>query len=656
MDYTEFRESTLLNLIGVLNSDFKVNAVIDLLDNSIISSKWKFSNEDIHLIREWAKELHIHRFLDGDIFSWMNGLNRLFLGFAMEPKSYELVQATIPYDKLHSAEAVELLAKLSSFIDQLKRFSRLTSSSLSVSEWLSKTKSIAGTLLLQNYDEEFNIQSLIQKLETLKEKVSVSDFNEPILFETFFLWLKDQCSGSSSSSTGFGHGIVVSDYVPNRAIPYKFVGVLGFNESQFPKNVIRPDFDLIHKYPNAGDRISIDEDRNLFFDMIRSAQEKLHFSFIGQDQYTQNKKAPSILLQQLIDVVKTKGIDLQIKEHKLHGFDAVYYTSEEFKSFSKKRLKLVQNIDNEIKKRLSFLTSEISQKKEDDFSEISVNDLISFYSHPSKYVSNVVFGIRDTNDFQDLEDREPFNLSGLEAYFLKDFLVDAYLQGKEVNEVKEISNAIGLLPEGYPGILELDQNKQIVEQFKEVRDRYDFTSSETVDINYDHEGTFLFGTIGSVLDKERVVLRLGDIKGKSLINLWINHLVLNYENEISSSIYFIKKKKSVERFTIVPDSKDISHLNFLIEFYKEQVALKELNFFSVETSFAYAESILNGEETEKAVSRALSKWDGGKYATSECDDFYNQLILKNADFIYSSSFQEAALKIWTPIINLFRES
>lgn len=653
LDNTEFKESSFLNVLSILNSDFKVNSVIDLLDNSIISTKWKFTNADIQLIREWVKELHIHRFLDGDIFSWANGLNRLFLGFAMEPEDYKLVQQTVPFEKLYSKEAVELVGKLSSFVNQLSSHSTLTSSTLPLADWLSNAKGLVNSFLLPNYDEEFGIQSLLKKLDTLKKQVSVSEFSGVINFETFFLWLKDQFSSTNSSSTGFGRGITVSEYIPNRAIPYKFVAILGFNESVFPRTNIRPDFDLINKYPQPGDRISKDEDQLLFFDMVQSAQDLLHISFLGQDQYTQNKKAPSILLQQLIDAAQSEGITLEITEHKLHGFDPVYFKEDELQSFSHRRLELAQNIVSPAKNTKSFLDQNASKLMEIDLSEISIPDLISFYSHSSRFACNNVFGIRDNENFQDIEDREPFYLGGLEAYFLKDYLKEAYLGGKELNEISELTKAKGLLPEGYPGLLELEHNKQLIEQFEEVRSSYDFTQSESIEIDYEDNDISYSGTVSSVLDKERVVIRLGEIKAKNRMDLWINHLALNTKGNFLSTIFYIKDKKSVEKLSLTPDMVELKHLSFLTDYFKNQVSLAEPNFYPTETSYAFAQSILSGEEMAVAIQKSLKKWDGGNYASSECDDFYNQLILESDSFIYSESFQRAALKIWSPIIKAF---
>lgn len=652
-DNTEFKESSFVNLLSLLNSDFKVNAVIDVLDNAIVLAKWQFSNAEIHLIRDWMKELHVHRFLEGDIFTWANGLKRLFLGFSMESQDYKLVENSIPYDKLYSSDAVELLGKMSSFIESLKGYSKLTSSLFTVSEWISKSKSLVQTFLLSKYDEEYNVRSLLQKLDTLNAQSSVSGFSDPINFETYLIWIKDQFSGSNSSSTGFGHGITVSEYVPNRAIPYKFVAILGFNESVFPSTNIRPDFDLINKFPQPGDRISIEEDRHLFFDMIQSAQETIHFSFLGQDQYTQNKKAPSILLQQLIDVADSEGIELKITEHKLHGFDPHYFENDEFQSYSHRKLAITENIVADNKFKSSFIDSNSSKLLEFDSSKVLLRDLVTYYSHSTKYICNNLFGIRDNNDFQDLEDREPFKLEGLNAYFLKEYSVEAYLNGKELTDLNELTRAKGLLPDGYPGITELEKNKRIVEQFEAIKTKYNFASSSSVEAEYIHKDTTLFGTVNSVFDQYRVVLRLGELKAKNMLELWINHLALNIEGKFSSSIFFIKNKNSVESITLLPSQADTKLLDFLIEHFIDKISLSKLGFYPAEVSKAFAEVILEGEAKDKAITKAVKKWSEGYNVPSEQEDFYNQLVTGDDSFIYTDEFEETSLAIWTPILKVF---
>jgi len=650
-DYSEFRESTFLNLIGLLNSDFKVNSIIDLMDNPMISEKWKFTTDDVKQIREWANELHIHRFVDGDVFSWRNGLNRLFLGFAMEKRDYQLVNSTIPYDKLYTSDSVELVGKLSSFIDEIETLSTLTSSLYSVPDWLSMAKNIVSVFLLSSYNDEFKIQSLVEKIETLKKQVAVSKYQEKIEFETFYIWLKDQFSGNNSSSTGFGHGISVSEYVPNRSIPHKFVAILGFNESQFPRTQIRPDFDLIHKYPQPGDRITIDEDRYLFFDMIQSANQRLHISFIGQDQYSQNKKAPSILIQELIDLTNDLGIDLEITEHKLHGFDPAYFKKDVLNSFSKNRLEMAENLTSD-KSVTAFWDQNLDIESEFDLSTISLFELISFYTHPIKFVCNTLLGIRDNEDFRDLNDREPFKLDGLGRYFLKDFLVESYL--KEINEhsVIKFAKSEGLVPEGYPGILELNTNRALVDQFSEVRDRYDFSLFETINIELEHDQSIISGNVHGIINNERVVIKPGDIKSKYKMELWLTHQLLNTSSSYKSSLYYIDKKKGVEPISLESSQLDLEHFKFLIDHFKECLSFKKNTLFPMESSFVFAKSMNSDGDIENAIKKAQKAWDGGEYGSSETD-FYNLLIFKNDAFIQTKEFQDYALAIWSPILKAF---
>jgi exodeoxyribonuclease V gamma subunit len=650
-DYSEFRESTFLNLIGLLNSDFKVNSIIDLLDNPMISEKWKFTTDDVKQIREWANELHIHRFVDGDIFSWRNGLNRLFLGFAMEKRDHQLVNSTIPYDKLYSSESVELVGKLSSFINEIQTLSTLTSSLYSVPDWLSKAKNIVSVFLLSSFNDQFKVQSLIENIETLKKQVQVSKYKEKIEFETFFIWLKDQFSGNNSSSTGFGHGITVNEYVPNRSIPFKFVAILGFNESKFPRTQIRPDFDLVHKYPQPGDRIAIDEDRYLFFDMIQSAKQRLHISYIGQDQYSQNKKAPSILIQELIDITNDLSINLNIIEHKLHGFDPAYFTKDGLKSFSKNRLEMAENLASE-KSVSSFWDKNLDIESEYDLSTISLYDLISFYTHPIKFVCNTLFGIRDNEDFKDLDDREPFTLGGLGRYFLKDFLVDSYLKEVDDNHVTEFAKAEGLVPKGYPGLLELNTNKALIDQFSEVRDRYDFSLFETINIEFEHDQSTINGNVHEVIEDERVVIKPGDIKSKYQMELWLTHQLLNTASAYKSSLYYIDKKKGVESISLESSQLDLEHFKFLIDHFIKCLSFKKKSLFPMESSFAFAKSMNSDGDVEKAIKNAQKAWDGGEYGSSETD-FYNLLVFKNDAFINSKEFQEYALSIWSPILEAF---
>lgn len=105
------------------------------------------------------------------------------------------------------------------------------------------------------------------------------------------------------SGTFLYGAVTVCGMVPQRAIPYRVVAVLGLNEGDFPRgggSVL----DRSAVLPRRGDRGSIDDDRYLFLETLMSARERLHLSFLGEGVVDGKPRNPGAPLAELIDFIR----------------------------------------------------------------------------------------------------------------------------------------------------------------------------------------------------------------------------------------------------------------------------------------------------------------------------------------------------------------
>jgi len=72
---------------------------------------------------------------------------------------------------------------------------------------------------------------------------------------------------------------------------------------------------------------------------------------------------------------------------------------------------------------------------------------------------------------------------------------------------------------------------KLIKKLKTVKQNFDLTSKKVVEVEIDLEPYILDGTVDNVLDDTRLDIRLGKLKGKNLLRLWINHLVLNFNSK-----------------------------------------------------------------------------------------------------------------------------
>lgn len=652
-DRAQLPKNTFLELLSVLNSDFKVNSILELINNPIISDKWKFSENEQKIIREWVVDLHVHRGVDDSVFSWITGLDRLFLGYAIESDPFNLVEGKSVYSMFLNSESLALLAKLSSFVSSLKDHISSLQGSNTFSDWLKKMVVLAENFLLKEYDGEFQVKSLISRLQELQAKIEAVDINHTINFELFSIWLKKQFKESNSATVSFGHGVNLSEYVPNRNIPYKFVAILGLNDKVLPSAVLRPDYDLIHQHPVPGDRIEKQEQRYLFFDMIHSAKEKLHISYLGQNSQSIVESMPSVLLQELIEICKASGISLSIQKHRLHGFEKEYFNENdtELISFSDRRKMLTKFIYENDPENDNLFEQDLTFSEDANKFEISLNELISFFSDPPKTLCREKLGISNYDDFNDPSDRELFETQMLDKYFLKDFLQDALFENVDFDQIRSASKSKGLVPEGYPGEIDFNTNMKLITKLNLVREKYDLQTKTRIEINSGSalKPYTLNGIVSNVFENSHVEIRLGSLKGKNVLKLWLNHISLNLESDFTSELFYFEKEElkslKINAVTTSPDAE----LMRLIKFYHNALEHPVSHVYPVESSFEFAKTHFKTGSDKEAIKSAQAIWDGWR-EFSESDSYYNSLMFSDIDFIESESFQKSSKELWLPIL------
>ncbi len=106
--------------------------------------------------------------------------------------------------------------------------------------------------------------------------------------------------------------ITVCGMVPQRAIPYRVVAVLGLSEGDFPRGGAGV-LDRSAALPRRGDRGSVDDDRYLFLETVMSARDRLHLSFLGEGVVDGKPRNPGAPLAELIDYLRLSDPDAASK-------------------------------------------------------------------------------------------------------------------------------------------------------------------------------------------------------------------------------------------------------------------------------------------------------------------------------------------------------
>ncbi len=99
-------------------------------------------------------------------------------------------------------------------------------------------------------------------------------------------------------------GVVVSSFLPMRAIPFRQTFVLGLGEGAFPARDTRDTMDLRLERRQLGDVRASERDKYMFLEVLLSARDALSVSWVARDPYTSDPIPPSPVVELVMDTLE----------------------------------------------------------------------------------------------------------------------------------------------------------------------------------------------------------------------------------------------------------------------------------------------------------------------------------------------------------------
>ena len=207
---------------------------------------------------------------------------------------------------------------------------------LPVFRWQKILEDILTEFFLVEPDRHREIQLIRQTIARLAESASEARFEDAVDLLLVQRWLSELLQTSDGAGGFLGQGVTFCALLPMRSIPFKVVCLIGMDNAAFPRDSQPMDFDLIARYPRAGDRSRRDDDRYLFLEAILSARRILHISYVGQNIHDNSTIPPSVLVRELLDTLDSVGTDSEVQlsdritvKHRLQPFAAQYFKDDQ---------------------------------------------------------------------------------------------------------------------------------------------------------------------------------------------------------------------------------------------------------------------------------------------------------------------------------------
>ncbi|WP_295374590.1 exodeoxyribonuclease V subunit gamma [uncultured Pseudacidovorax sp.] len=330
-------------LLALPDSRFAASDVLDLLEVQAVRERFGLTEDALPVLKRWIEGAGVRWGLDadqraqqglgaaGEANSWRFGLQRMLLGYAAGDG--EAFDGIAPFDEVGGLDAAAL-GPLAALLRAMEDTLKALAEDDTPTAWAERLRA-----LLQRFfapatpREQVRVQELLQGLDRWLDDCAAAGFDEKLpLSVVRETWL-GQLGGGGLAQRFLSGGVSFCTLMPMRAIPFRVVCLLGMNDGDFPRPVMRADFDLMRDDWRPGDRSRRDDDRYLLLEALLSAREQLYLSWVGRDVRDHSARAPSVLVGQLRDHLAA-GWRLQGREDDRDALLAALTTEHPLQPFS----------------------------------------------------------------------------------------------------------------------------------------------------------------------------------------------------------------------------------------------------------------------------------------------------------------------------------
>lgn len=664
---------SFLKILELCESRFKVTDVLDLLDANPVQEAFEFTDEDLNRLEQWIRDNRIRWGIDAPFkrsmevpennsFTWKAGVDRMLLGFTMRSEDDKLYHGIFPYRDIETSQDGTLVGKLSHFLHALFDFSREVRENKPPAGWLQVINKLAETFLPDTRNYFRDLSQIRDALDRLEETTSWAGYDHELPFWIVRSWLQEQLESQTTGGGRIGQGVTFSSLMPMRSIPFRFIGMIGMNDGAFPRSKIPIEFDLMNLEPQPGDPVQAREDRYLFLENLLSARSHIYFSYTGQSNRQDSEFPPSVVLKEFLDYLQEHyGLksDKIIQTHRLQAFSTVYFEDSSLFTYSKTQQNISRQLQNGQTTSSQFMNRELPEP-EKEWKRLSIQNLVSFFQHPAKYLLHQRLGIYLREEDLLTEDREPFELDGLDGYQVGQELLDRYMKDKPLDSYRHVLESRDMLPDGWSGEQAYNQKVKEVRDFgSEIATTFDRRELDDLEVDCEIDSFRIVGKLSDIYDNALMRYRFGKMRPKDLIDLWIRHLLFQQVKPASHPGYsklFTRDKKTPfaeYRLSPIEDPKPI--LSVLSKMYWE--GLQQCIYFFPETSFAYGREVCEkGNAPESGLKKAAREWDRsyGSYP-GEVGDPYNKLLMGPKNPLEHEKFQHMAVQFWSPFFEVLNQ-
>lgn len=631
-------------LLSIPGSRFSVASITELLDFEEVRKAFSLTTDDCATISQWIIGTGIKWSIDGaskQLFdcptyeqnTWKRGLDQLLMGFALPTEENRPFSDLYGYEQIEGSMAA-ILGNFLNFFTTLTSFDTSCRNEHSLSEW---SEILCDVLERCIAPDDFELQDIthvrafIMQFVDIQKAVNISD---PVSFDLVKRIIVEHLDAQISDQAFLNGGVTFCSMLPMRGIPFRVVCCIGMGDSAFPRKSSAASWDLIAADPQPGDRSIEKEDRFLFLEALLSARDIFYVSFIKDPREKSSGERQSVLVDELINCCEhaftiscttlQNAIPVEpfekhtitehlITRHRLQAFNPDYFnhSSPHLFSYSKENLESATALVSPKSQTRPMLEHPLTEPM-DSSKNIAIQDLIRFFTGPAEYLLVERLDVGQPKSAIDFNSMEPFEIKGLEKYYLANNLIDTTLKTGRMEAVLRRESFRGALPNGATGEFcawnLTSEVTPFIEQLKSAGSIYvpqECTCTIAID------DFVLTGSLQGACDRGVLHYHYSKVKASSHLKLWITHCLLTHLRNSGPIDSLLICRDGSWRYKPVGDPHQV--ITTLCNLYIKGLQ-QPLHFFP-ETSLTFAQTYLQKNKSlDESLQAALKVWNGSEFS------------------------------------------
>lgn len=341
----------VLDLLALPSMRVDAPTVLDWLGVPEVRRRLRLGEGDVAAIEGWLAQARVAWGLDADdrahervpaterwTFAW--GIERLVCAYLTDLAADEPLPPLFapggggpiaPVGGIHGPGA-EALGALDALLGELARWRAFDGAERPASAWSQElARRIDALFAVDRSDREGRaaLDAIRAAIAAIATEPDAAGLDPVIGYAVVRRVLEERLAEVPARQPFLAGGITFCGMVPQRAIPFGMIAVLGLDEGALPRIAVDGGIDPIASRPRFGDRDTRDDDRWLFLETLMAARQRLHLSWIGRDERDGSARSPSALLAELLatldamhGIVETTAPRPWLVEHPLQPFDS----------------------------------------------------------------------------------------------------------------------------------------------------------------------------------------------------------------------------------------------------------------------------------------------------------------------------------------------